>query len=115
MAKKMRQQFTNENGLDSLLRTIQKVAQAELGQLSPEDTIKAKQEGLAAVMDMTNTIGNSNMRTALQLQDDAIEQYHQIMEQQEADEQQVAAEVTPATTETTPTNNLPDTDPEPNF
>jgi len=82
---KQRQQFTGEQGFDALLKTINKVAQAELGQLSPEDTIKAKQEGLAAVQEMTNILGNSNMRTSTQLQDDAIEQYHQIMEQQEAE------------------------------
>lgn len=90
---KARQQFSSETGFNALLATIQKVAQAELGQLSPEETVKAKQEGLQAVNEMTNIIGNSNMRTYVQLQDDAIEQYHQAEEAVElaAAEQQAAA------------------------
>ena len=83
---KQRQQFTGEMGLNTLLSTIQKVAQAELGQLSPEETVKAKQEGLQAVNEMTNIIGNSNMKTSVQLQDDSIERYHQAAEALEAAE-----------------------------
>lgn len=112
MAKKTRQQFTSENGLNALLETINKVALAELGQLSPEDAVKAKAEGLAAVQNMTNIIGNSNMRTSVQLQDDAIEQYHQVMEQAEA-EAAAAGQAEQAEQQ----DNTPqlETDPEPNF
>lgn len=76
MAKKRRTN-TGVSAITSLLGAINKVAEAELGDnVSPDKQAEANKAGLAAVKKATAEIGDSNVMTALEVQDDAIVAMH---------------------------------------
>ena len=83
---KQRREHTASSAISSLLSVIDKVAQAELGNLSEAEQIEANAAGLAAVKDMTALVGESNVMTAMENLDDNIELQHQIAEQLEAEQ-----------------------------
>ena len=89
---KQRRQHTGTSAIQSLLGAINQVAKAEKakvdGSLTTEQQVDAVNTAMDAVEQATGVIGESNLITALELQDDAIEQYHQIAEQAELAEAQ---------------------------
>ena len=87
---KVRKNYTAVNGITSLLEAINKVAQAELGEVNPEQKSEANKAGLEAVQQATAIIGDSNMVTAMENLDEAIELQHQ--EEEAAEEAAMAAE-----------------------
>ena len=90
MAKQVRTHSAT-SAIGSLLKAIDKVAEAELGNVTEEQKIEANKIGLDAVKEATAMIGDSNVMTGLEIQDDNIAAYHQAeaeKEEAEALEQQ---------------------------
>ncbi len=84
---KQRRTNTSVSAITNLLGAIEKVAEAELGDnLTPDQQTEANKIGLAAVKEATATIGDSNVMTAMENSDDAIEAQHQAAEAAEAEE-----------------------------
>ena len=84
MAKERRNN-SSVSALTSLLSAINKVAEAELGNVTPEQQAEANKAELEAVKVATAVIGDSNVMTTMELQDDAIEQYHEQEAEAEAE------------------------------
>lgn len=78
---KQRRNHTSVSAITGLLEAIDKVAEVELGNASPEQTAEAKKVGLEAVKNATANLRDSNIITGLECQDEAIEQMHQAEEQ----------------------------------
>ena len=78
---KQRRNHTSVSAITGLLEAIDKVAEAELGNASPEQKAEANKVGLEAVKNATANLRDSNVITGLECQDEAIEQMHQAEEQ----------------------------------
>lgn len=96
---KQRRTHTMANGLQSLLKAIEKVADAELGNLSPDDEAEAKRIGLEAVKTTTAMIGDSNFITAAEVADDNIAAMHEAAERAEDEAQRAEDEAQQAADE----------------
>jgi hypothetical protein len=100
MAKFKKRTNSSKSAIMSILETIGKVAQAELGEhTTPEAKAEANKAGLEAVAGLTAMVKDSNLVTMAELADIGIEQVHEIAaiaEQAEAEQlvQQQAANET---------------------
>ena len=88
---KQRQQFTGENAFDAIVNMCNiEITKEAKNADNPEQYVEQ-------MTGLLNQVTHSNMRTMTQLQDDTIEQYHQINEAQvEAQEQADAEELAEA-------------------
>jgi len=106
---KSRKANTSKSAIEALLGAIDIVAASEKakvnGNLTVDQQVDAVNTAMDAVTQATAVIGDSNMITVLELQDDAIESYHQNQEALERAEAQTALEQAQARVNALPAGN----------